>query len=307
MISLRQHAISLVAVFLALALGLFLGSGFVGDRVNSMTGTSRDRIGDLEEERDRLNEAVNAANSFDAAIAPRLIANTLNERRVLVLSAPNADDADLGAVQDLIAGSGGTVAGQIGLTDELVADRNSERLATIIDQTIPSGSPLRVELTDSGGRSGDLLGALTMQRPGGVAASDAERRTGLTALRDGGFITYPDNAVGTADLAVIVSGDALGEDSGAQGQTVARLAAALSARGAGGALLGRSGSATGGSPIAVVRSDPGLGNILSTVDNIDQQTGRITSILALAAEAEDNSGAYGTGPGAQAITVGAEN
>ncbi|NED63463.1 copper transporter, partial [Streptomyces sp. SID10244] len=66
MISLRQHAISLVAVFLALAVGLFLGSGFIGDRVNSVTGTSRDRIGDLEKQRDQLNEQVNAANSFDA-------------------------------------------------------------------------------------------------------------------------------------------------------------------------------------------------------------------------------------------------
>ena len=56
MISLRQHAISLVAVFLALAVGLFLGSGFIGDSVNSVTGTSRDRIGDLEKERDELNQ-----------------------------------------------------------------------------------------------------------------------------------------------------------------------------------------------------------------------------------------------------------
>ena len=56
-------------VFLALALGLFLGSGFVGDRVNSMTGTSRDRIGDLENERDDLNAKLNASNSFDHAIA----------------------------------------------------------------------------------------------------------------------------------------------------------------------------------------------------------------------------------------------
>ncbi len=100
MISLRQHAISLVAVFLALALGLFLGSGFVGDRVNSMTGTSRDRIGDLESERDDLNAKLNASNSFDLAITPRLIANKLKGQSVLVVTAPNAADADVDAVRN---------------------------------------------------------------------------------------------------------------------------------------------------------------------------------------------------------------
>ena len=79
MISLRQHAISLVAVFLALALGLFLGSGFVGDQVNSLTGAKRDRIGDLrlKEQAAQLNEEQYAArlaeaNADEEALAPEL-------------------------------------------------------------------------------------------------------------------------------------------------------------------------------------------------------------------------------------------
>ncbi|GAA3711826.1 copper transporter [Gordonia hankookensis] len=307
MISLRQHAISLVAVFLALAVGLFLGSGFIGDRVNSVTGTSRDRIGDLEKQRDQLNEQVNAANSFDAAIGARLIAGTLKGQSVLVVSAPNAADADVDAVKESIASAGGRFAGQIALTDSLVRDQNAEQVRTIVDQTIPPGATLRTELTDSGGRVGDLLGALTLHRDGQSAASAGDTRLGLQALREGGFIDYADGAVSPADLVVVVTGDPLGADAGAQGQLTARLAGSMSARGQGGALLGRTGSATGGSPIAVVRSDPGLGNAVSTIDNVDQQTGRITAVLALADEADGRTGAYGTGPGAKAITVGAQS
>ena len=59
MISLRQHAISLVAVFAALIIGLFLGTGFLGDKVNSLTGTSRDRVGDLNDQLDEANAARN--------------------------------------------------------------------------------------------------------------------------------------------------------------------------------------------------------------------------------------------------------
>ncbi|MGW5525122.1 copper transporter [Gordonia sp. NPDC003950] len=306
MISMRQHAISLVAVFMALALGLFLGSGFVGDRVNSLTGTSRDRIGDLEQQRDSLNDQVNSANSFDAAIAARLIAGQLRGQDVLVVTTPNAADSDVTAVKEYIATAGGTFAGQIGVTDTLIRDEKAEQVRTIVDQTIPAGTTLRAELTDTGGRVGDLLGSLITHRSGQQAASASDRQTGLQTLRDGGFITYADNAIRPADLVVFVTGDALPENSGAQGQLTARLAAAMSARAQGGALVGRTGSATGVSPIAVVRSDPALRNAVSTVDNVDQQTGLITTILVLDEESQGHTGSYGTGPGATAITVGAQ-
>lgn len=305
MISLRQHAISLAAVFLALAVGLFIGSGFVGDQVNSLTGAKRDRLADITDERDQLNEALNAANSFDAAVAPRLIADTLDGQSVLVVTAPNAADSDVDAVKESIATAGGDFAGQIGLTDELLADTSAEKLRTIIDQTIPAGASLRADFTDSGSRAGDLLGVLTLSADGQRPVDASARGTGLEALREGGYIGFVDNAVRPADLVLMVTGDAVGDDAGAQGQVTARLAAAMAARGQGGVLLGRSGSAQGGSPIAVVRSDPTLGNAVSTVDNLDQQTGRITAILALQADADGNTGAYGTGPGATAITVGA--
>ena len=108
-----------------------------------------------------------------------------------------------------------------------------------------------------------------------------------------------------ADLVLVVTGGQLPEDSGAQGQLVARLAATMANRGQGGALVGRSGSAAGGSPIGVTRSDPSLGNAISTVDDVQEETGRLTAMLALAEETQGRSGAYGTGPGATAITVGA--
>ncbi|GAC85782.1 copper transporter [Gordonia paraffinivorans] len=306
MISLRQHAVSLVAVFLALALGLFLGSGFVGDRVNSLTGTSRDRIGDLEDQRDDLNAKLNAANSFDRAIAPRLVANTLRDKSVLVVTAPNAAEADVTAVKENLNDAGARFAGQIALTDELLSDENAEQLRTIVDQTIPPGAMLRAELTDSGGRLGDLLGTVLLYNKGSRPASANDRKTALSTLRDGGFIDYVDNAVTPADLVVVVTGDEFGPDSGAQGALVAKLAATASARGSGGVLVGRTGSASGSSPIAIVRSDPSLSNAVSTVDNVDQPTGLITTILALAAEKKGSTGAYGTGPGASSVTVGVD-
>ncbi|NMO05278.1 copper transporter [Gordonia sp. TBRC 11910] len=302
MISLRQHAISIVAIFLALTLGLFLGSGFIGDKVNSATGTSRDRIGDLEAQRDKLNTQVNAGNSFVAAVSPQLLAGKLAGSSVIVVTAPNAADGDVAAVKEALTAAGAKFSGQIGLTDQLLGDQSAEKLRTIIDQSIPAGASLRPELTDSGGRVGDLLGTLTLSATGVATASRNDVVNGLAALREGGYITYTDNAVGTGRAVVVVTGDAYPTSSGAQGQLTANLAAAMARRTGAGILLGRTGSAEGGSPIAVIRADPSLRNEISTVDNVDQQMGRVTTVLALAGDLHGKPGAYGTGPGARAIT-----
>ncbi|MBY4571827.1 channel protein [Gordonia sihwensis] len=305
MISLRQHAVSLIAVFLALTLGLFLGSGFIGDRVNALTGTDRDRIGKLQDERDALDKEVGNDTAFIKAIGPELTKGILNKRGVLIVTAPDAADGDVEALKGLVNGAGGTVTGQIALTTALVRDEQASKLRTVVDQSIPAGAQLRVEYTDSGSRLGDLLGTALLTRPGQAPASDSDRSTALQTLRQAGFLEYPDGAVRPADLVLVVTGGEMSSDSGAQGQFVGRFSAAMAARGSGGVLAGRSGSAEGGSPIGVVRSDPSLNNAVSTVDNVDQQTGQLTTVLALGDETDGRTGAYGTGPGATAITVGA--
>ncbi|MBA4021159.1 MAG: channel protein [Gordonia sp.] len=303
MISLRQHAISLVAVFLALAVGVVLGSGFVADTFGSSSDAQDKREQELRDENQQLTNNVNAANNFDTAIAGRLLEGTLRDRPVLIVTTPGADEGDVAAVKDNLNKSGAVFNGQLALTDEFVSDQNAEKIGSIIDQSIPAGSTLRTELTDSGGRAGDLLGLLLQLSPRDAEpqVSGGDTDAGLAALKQGGFVDYADGAIEPAQLAIIVTGNKFADDSGARGQVVARFAAAFSERGAGTVLVGRTGSAEGSSPIAVVRADPALNSQVSTVDNVDQATGRITTVLALADELGNKQGAYGTGPGATAI------
>ncbi|NLG48090.1 copper transporter [Gordonia sp. (in: high G+C Gram-positive bacteria)] len=306
MISLRQHAISLIAIFLALTLGLFLGSGFIGDRMNALTGTDRDRISNLQDERDALEKEVGNDTAFINGVSSRLTKGVLAKRSVLVVTSPDASDAEVQSIKGLINDAGGTVSGQMAMTTNLVRDEDASKLRTIIDQSIPTGAQLRVDYTDSASRLGDLLGVVLLSREGARPAAEADRATALQTLRQGGFLDYTEGAIKPADLVLVVTGGEMPKDSGAQGQFVGRFAAAMASRGSGGVLAGRDGSAAGGSPIGVVRSDPSLNNAVSTVDNIEQQTGQITSVLALGEESDGRTGAYGTGPGATVITVGAE-
>lgn len=70
MITLRAHAISLAAVFLALAIGVALGSGLLSNTVLSgLRDDKRDlqnQIDTLTDDKNRLNQKLSAASEFDA-------------------------------------------------------------------------------------------------------------------------------------------------------------------------------------------------------------------------------------------------
>ncbi|MEW5813649.1 MAG: copper transporter [Actinomycetota bacterium] len=311
MISLRSHAISLAAVFLALAVGIALGSGLLSNTV--LSGLRDDKaqmqteIDSLTSDRNGLNEKLSAAGDFDAQMAPRILRGTLADKSVVVFRTPDAADDDVDSLVRLIGDAGGRVSGTVALTQEFVDANSAEKLLSVVNSPIvPAGTQLSTTTVDQGSQAGDLLGLtlLANKDPKAPPVNDDQRDTVLSALRDTGFITYGTERIGVADTAVIVTGGGLSDDAGNQGSTVARFAAGLAPHGAGVVLAGRDGAASGTSAVAVVRSDSALASAVSTVDDVDRESGRITSVLALSALINNGKpGQYGTGQGATAVTV----
>ena len=311
MISLRSHAISLAAVFLALAIGVALGSGLLSNTLLSGMRDDKkemqDEINVLTDEKNGLNEKLGAAGDFDAMMAPRILRDTLAGKSVVVFRTPDAVGDDVDAVVRLVGEGGGTVSGTIALSQQFVDANAAEKLLSVVNSPIvPAGRQLSTTLVDQGSQAGDLLGVTLLRdkNPAVPAVDDTQRDTVLATLRDTGFITYGSERIGLADAAVIVTGGALGEDAGNQGATVARFAAALAPHGAGTVVAGRDGSASGTAAIAVTRSDAGLSGAVSTVDDIDSQSGRITSVLAVGELSSGGKpGQYGIGRGATSVTI----
>ena len=311
MITLRHHVISLAAVFLALAIGVVLGSGALSN--TTLAGLRDDKgglqrqVGTLDDRNKTLDQRLAAANEFDTMIAGRAVRDALAGRSVLIVRTPDAADEDVDAVAGLAAGAGATVTGTIGLTGEFVGADSAEKLRTVVNSPIlPAGRQLDTGLTDPAAQAGDLLGmALLIHRDAKIApVDDAARQTVLTTLADTGFLTAGER-LAPADTAVVVTGGPLPEDAGSQGAAVARLAAGMAPHGSGTVLAGREGSATGVAAVAVARADPGIARVLSTVDDIGAGAGRITTVLALRAMIDGAPAeAYGTGRGAAALTVG---
>ncbi|OBH06642.1 copper transporter [Mycobacterium sp. E3247] len=312
MISLRQHALSLAAVFLALAVGVVLGSGFLSDTLlSSLRDEKRDlhtQINGLNDQKNVLNEKLSAANNFDTQLVGRIVHDTLGGKSVVLFRTPDAKDDDVAAVSKFIGQAGGAVTGTVSLTSEFVEANSAEKLQTVVNSSIlPAGQQLSTKLVDQGSQAGDLMGIalLINANPAVPPVEEAQRDTVLAALRDTGFITYqPSEHMGAANAALLVTGGALPQDAGNRGVSVARFAAALAPHGSGTLLAGRDGSATGGAAVAVTRADAQINSAVSTVDNVDTAPGRITAVLGLHDLINGgHAGQYGTGHGATSITV----
>ncbi|WP_136625693.1 copper transporter, partial [Mycobacterium innocens] len=163
MISLRQHAISLAAVFLALAIGVVLGSGFFSDTLlSSLRNEKRDlaaQISRLNDQRNALNEKLSAANTFDNQVLGRIVHDALAGKSVVIFRTPDANDDDVAMVSKIVGQAGGSVTGTVSLTQEFVEANSAEKLRSVVNSSIlPAGTQLSTKLVDQGSQAGDLLG-----------------------------------------------------------------------------------------------------------------------------------------------------
>jgi hypothetical protein len=78
----------------------------------------------------------------------------------------------------------------------------------------------------------------------------------------------------------------------------------MAPHGSGTVLAGRDGCASGVSAVAVARAEAATADVVTTVDDIGIESGRITAVLALqAAIAGAPPGRYGIGAGAASVTL----
>src|SRR4051794_13363363 len=112
MINFRFHIISLVAVFLALALGIFLGSavgeptivGTLNNRINDvekLANARRDENDDLRTENERLRRYIDQSASF-------AVANRLAGKDVVVVAERGVDDGPVKAELAMLREAGAT-------------------------------------------------------------------------------------------------------------------------------------------------------------------------------------------------------
>lgn len=131
----RYHATSLIAVFLALAVGIVIGAALGGDTIdNTRRDLEQSLTGNLQDARDRadeLNAELGRANEFSSRVYPVLVRDQLRERRVGVLALGDLPQGVLDSIEDALEPTGARLVA-VGVVREPVDTR---ALAGDLDKT----------------------------------------------------------------------------------------------------------------------------------------------------------------------------
>jgi hypothetical protein len=121
--SARYHATSLIAVFLALAVGILIGAEFGGDALTeTRKNLEQSLVGNLQDARSRaddLSGELGRANEFDEKVYPVLTRDLLLGKRVAVIAMGGLPSEITAAVENALGPTGSKLVG-VGVVREPV-------------------------------------------------------------------------------------------------------------------------------------------------------------------------------------------
>jgi hypothetical protein len=269
----RYHALSLIAVFVALVLGLLLGvaigdKGLVSSAENKIKESLRADVRAEQKKAAGLSDQIAEQDKFEQEVYPLLVDGQLTDRKIGVVFLGQYSDEINNEVDNAIDESGGKKVGAVAVREPLSVDDLAAAATGTRYETLPTGDE---KLWDSfGARMG-------VQLTRGGKLLNRERRSLFSAVA---------GSLGPYDAVVV----ARNLPSDLKGDDVHRVNAFEQG-------LTR-GLASGNVPVVgVEHSDTDPSQVawfrehgLSTVDNIDQKAGQAALVFLLASNTD---GAFG--------------
>jgi hypothetical protein len=312
MIDFRYHIVSLVSVFLALAVGIVLGAGplrdDIGSQLSGQVEQLRTETEDLRSQVDAGEARAADANGWITATGPALVDETLTGQDVALVVADETLAQTTQQVTDLVRAAGGDVTLSVRLSP-VMWETDGEQARTAASDAIRAIDPALLEAGpgDAPADTDRMAAALARVLP---QDAGTERRTAvLAALSDASLATVSGDAEAGATSVLVLAGDpAPVEDAVAPevaadiaGQRQDALAAMLTVLiedEVPTVVAGTLADATREEGLVrSVRRGGDLGDV-STVDSIEQPEGLVTAVLALAEQTVGESGSYGLADGA---------
>jgi Copper transport outer membrane protein, MctB len=311
LIDFRYHLVSIVSIFLALAVGIVLGAGplkgELGDTLNKEVAGLRQDKADLNRQLEDARAGAEARDAYIAETNPILLAGVLQDRRVALVVLPGSDAAVSEATAATLRSSGASVVSTTSVSEDWVTSDDATaatRDAAVRDAAAQAG----VDLSDSGSLAPrDLLLASLLTVPANDPAQalpPATAQKALDALASADLVKIDTEGVELADRVVVVSGVTTRGDADARQREAERwvdLVIALDTRSTGALVAAEATTAGDGvSVIETVRNDATATKGVSTVDNAGGAMGQASVVHGLREQAAGDVGQYGLAPGADA-------
>ncbi|MEV1329679.1 copper transporter [Micromonospora costi] len=306
MINFRYHVVSLTAVFLALAIGLVVGTaalnGPVADSLKEQVTALRKDNQQMRQTVNNMEKELESEEGFAAEMSQVVLPGKLTGRRVLVVSLPTGREHTEGVLK-MLQLAGANITGRVDLQDKFINPDNNNNL---LELAVTAARPTSAQTSGLPGNghgvetSSALLASVLLDRPGTAPVSDADRKAVLAAYTNDGYLTTEDPVSGPAEAVVLVSGQPyVDKDSAKKDESVVKVAEQFDRTGA--IVVGGNGS-SGGNLVAIVRGDPVLSQSISSVDNANTIQGQLVTTLALVQQlTEKRAGQYGVGDNAASL------
>ncbi len=313
MISFRYHIVSIVSVFLALAIGVALGGGPLKGEVDNtlveQVKADRARKAELQSEIASLRSTNDFGDDFANTIAPGLVGTTLKDRVVNLVVLPSAQQSEVGALADMIGTAGGSVGGTIRIGRGLLDVENKQLVDELGSQLLDGASDVNVPADASGyERIGALIArAIATDEAAEGVEVDGTSDTILAGLSTAGLLSTDGdlNRRGSLLLVVAGPGDTKGNEAKGASSIASTLATAFDANTNGVVVAGPVATARDEGLIRTIRDDVVAARDVSTVDVLGRAAARVVTVMALAGQARDETGHFGAIDAADGAMPGA--
>ncbi|MFI6183280.1 copper transporter [Nonomuraea sp. NPDC051191] len=307
MIDFRYHVVSIVAIFLALAVGIVLGTTLLQEpavksaqEISAQLTKTKD---ELRVQIDQLQGREAGNGAFVASVTPKLVAGELTGQHVLLVETPGSSTAFREAEQQVLEEAGAEVSGRVTLTEKFFDPDRSGVLDGLVNQLKPVDMvfPSTATVWD---KAGALLASTLLTTDQAQAGTpNAATAAVLSGFEAGGLVSVDGDPAKRAMLAVMFAPEKAYEGEQAETQLGALVSVAdrLDAAGKGAVLAGSAANAavTGGA-VSALRDDGDVSKRVSTVDTVDMPAGRVVVVYALREQLNGRAGQYGIGKGASA-------
>jgi Copper transport outer membrane protein, MctB len=300
MIDFRYHLVSIVAVFLALAIGIVLGSTELqGDTIDALRSSSnllRSELSASNNQRDNYKQQLDADQQFLQApgVEQRLLANELTGTRIVLVTEPGASSVVISGVEQAAGLAGATVTGQValqpafndlsGATQSSLSGLNNTLAST--DQTTlatPSDQQTANQQQAAQLIGTAILATTTAGETQGLSPADGQ--TLLGSYEQAGYLITSDAPYDRATLAVIVTPATVPSDgqNDPASQVLLAVAQEFATLSAATIVVGSTADSASGSAISLLRSSS-VSSLVSSVDNADTTIGQVSTMWALASQ-----------------------